>query len=233
MKTIPKILFLLCLLLFLATDVFGQAGETGGPIVTIDMEPVCDDGTTVFHVLQFVVGEANPISLGYFDGQGNAYTPTGTPEAGSCDGSVAAGPDYTVSVLALCDDGTPFYRVAVFTDNTTAPTASADYELDLTTAYVPAGTVNVGPCNTSINATLSRTLATTTGTITAGAFSFEICNQGTEDGTVTINAVTTTLIPGSCTSYAATYNPATRQYRTAPEVSYDGTGTTLSVVVEN
>ncbi|MEM9929090.1 MAG: hypothetical protein AAF840_04690, partial [Bacteroidota bacterium] len=105
--------------------------------------------------------------------------------------------------------------------------------LDLTTSYTPSGTIYTGPCATTSTATLSRSIEVGSGTITAGAFSFEICNEGTAVGTVTIGGAASNLYPGSCTSYTATYNPATRQYKLAPAVSYDGSGTLLAVVVEN
>lgn len=231
--TFVKILFLATLLFALCYDLSAQVDGGGGPLVTIDFEPVCDDGTTAFHILQFVVGESAPNSLGYVDGQGNAYTPTGTPEAGPCAGTVAAAPDYTMAVTALCDSGTPFYRVAVFTDNTLTPTATADYELDLSTAYTPAGTVYDGPCFTSATATITRVVATGAGSVPAGTASYSICNEGTADASVTIGGGSaTTLIPGSCISFAATVDPVSRQRRIAPAVTYDATGTELSILYE-
>jgi hypothetical protein len=234
MKLFAKLLFALCLLAALSFDLDAQVGEVGGPIVDIELAAICDDGTTAYAVLQYVVGVTTPTVLGYIDAQGAAYTLTATPTAGTCDGSSAAGPDYTVSVLSLCDSGTPFYRVAVFTDNTSTASATADFELDLSTSYTVAGTVFTGPCATSATAAITRTISTTTGTITAGAFSFEICNEGIANGTVTVGGGSAaTLIPGSCTSFKATYNPVTRQYRIAPVVTYVATGTSFAVVVEN
>jgi len=136
----------------------------------------------------------------------------------------------------LCRNGwrTPFYRVAVFTNQSSTATATVDFELDLSTTYTVAGTVYTGPCTTTSTAAITRTLSTTTGSIPAGAFSFEICNEGTANGTVTIGAgAAATLIPGSCTSFKSTYNPSTRQYRIAPAISYVATGTSFAVVVEN
>ncbi|MEM9525797.1 MAG: hypothetical protein AAGA31_04260, partial [Bacteroidota bacterium] len=142
-------LFVLLLSLFcFSGSLFAQGGVDGGggPLVSIDIEPICDDGTTAFVILQRVVGSANTTVLGYVDAQGSAYTLTGTPTVGTCDGGGASGPDYTTSVLAMCDDGTPFYRVAVFTDNTSTASATADFELDLSTSYTVSGTVYTGPC---------------------------------------------------------------------------------------
>lgn len=234
MKLFSKILFACCLLAALSLDVSAQVGNPGGPIVDIELQEVCDDGTVAFQVLQFVVGSATPILLGYVDAAGAAYTLTGTPTAGSCAGVGTASPDYTVSVLSLCDSGTPFYRVAVFTDNTSTPTATADFELDLSTSYTVAGTVYTGPCATVATAAITRTISTSTGTITAGALSFEICNEGTSNGTVTIGGGSAaTLIPGSCIWFRSNYNPSTRQYRIAPAVAYVATGTSFAVVAEN
>lgn len=234
MKLFAKLLFAVCLLAALSFDLSAQVGEVGGPIVDIELIPVCDDGTTAFQVLQYVVGVATPTSLGYVDAAGAAYTLTGTPTAGACDGgSGGGGPDYTVSVLSLCDSGTPFYRVAVFTDNASTASVTADFELDLSTAYTVAGTVYTGPCYTSVTSVVTRSNSTATGSFAAGALSYEICNDGTSNAVVTINASASILIPGSCTSFKASESPITRQYRTAPAVSWDATGTILTVIVEN
>jgi hypothetical protein len=237
MKLFAKLLFALCLLAALSLDLDAQVGETGGPITDIDFIAVCDDGTTVYHMVMTVVGGAgNPTSLGYVTGSGAAHTLSGgTLTGGYCDGgSGSAAIDYTTTVQALCDDGTPFYRVAVFSKDTITATATADFELDLSTTYTPSGTVFSGPCAVTTTAAISRIISTTTGSISAGAFSFEICNEGTANGTVTIGGGSAaTLIPGSCTSYKATYNPSSRQYKVAPAVSYVATGTSVAVVVEN
>lgn len=233
MKLFSKILLAYCLLFALSLNVSAQVGNPGGPIVDIELQEVCDDSTVAFQVLQFVVGSATPTLLGYVDAAGAAYTLTGTPTAGSCAGG-SAPPDYTVSVLSLCDSGTPFYRVAVFTDSTFTATATADFELDLSTSYTVVGTVYTGPCATTATAAITRTISTSTGTITAGAFSFEICNEGTSNGTVTVGGGSAAaLIPGSCIWFRSNYNPSTRQYRVAPAVAYVATGTSFAVVVEN
>ncbi|MEO0734052.1 MAG: hypothetical protein AAFZ52_14550, partial [Bacteroidota bacterium] len=139
-----------------------------------------------------------------------------------------------VVVTPMCDDGNAIYFVVVYNDTTTTASATGYFELDLTTSYTPSGTVTFGPCATTVNATLSRTISSTTGTITAGAFSYEICNEGTEDGTVTIDGGTAAkLVPGACTSYRAVWNPATREFRVAPVVTYDATGTEFVVITEN
>jgi hypothetical protein len=237
MKLVSKILFVCGLLAALPLAVFAQVGEVGGPIVDIEFIAVCDDGTTVFNMVQTVVGgSANPTSLGYVTASGTAHTLSGgTLTAGYCDGGTGTvAIDYNTTVQALCDDGTSFYRVAVFTGDTLAATATQDYELDLTTTYTPSGTVYSGPCSVATTAAITRTVSSTTGNIAAGAFSFEICNEGVENGTVTIGGGSAaTLIPGSCTSFKATYNYATREYRIAPAVSYVATGTSFAVVVEN
>lgn len=234
MKFFSKLL-LACCLLASSFNLSAQVGEVGGPILFIDYEAVCDDGTTVFAVLQKVVGNGGTNLLGYVDAAGAAYTLSGgTLTAGFCDGGTGtAAIDYTTSVQALCDEGTPFYRVAVFTTNATTATATADFALDLSTPYTPTGTVFSGPCATTATANLSRTVSTTTGSIAAGAFSYEICNEGTANATVTVGGGTAaTLIPGSCTRYSATYNWRTRQYMIAPAVTYVATGTTLAIVTQ-
>jgi hypothetical protein len=230
------LLLLLCFWLVLSLDVSAQVGEVGRPIVDIEFFAVCDDATTVYNMVQTVVGGSNPTSLGYVTASGGAHTLSGgTLTAGYCDGATGtADIDYTTTVQALCDDGTSFYRVSVFTRDTLAVTATQDYELDLATAYVVSGTVYSGPCYVARTASITRTVSSTNGNIAAGAFSYEICNSGTENGTVTIGAgIAGTLIPGSCISFAATYNPAARQYRIAPAISYFATGTTFTVVTEN
>jgi hypothetical protein len=237
MKLFAKLLFALCLLAALSFDLDAQVGEVGGPIIDIEFIAVCDDGTTVFNMVQTIVGgSSNPTSLGYVTATGAAHTLSGgTLTGGFCDGGTGtAAIDYTTTVQALCDDGTPFYRVAVFSGDTITATATADFELDLSTTYTPAGTVFSGPCAVTTTAAISRIVTATTGSISAGAFSFEICNEGTANGTVTVGGGSAaTLIPGSCTSYRSTYNPSTRQYKVAPAVSYVATGTSFAVVVEN
>ncbi|MEM6772102.1 MAG: hypothetical protein AAF597_16115, partial [Bacteroidota bacterium] len=204
--------------------------------VDIEFQAVCDDGTTAFQVLQYTVGASSPISLGYIDATGAPYTLSGGPlTSGFCDGSTAAASiDYNTSVSILCDDGTPFYRVAVFSLDTITPTAVADYELDLVTTYTTSGTVYPGPCSLTTDANLSRTIVTGAGSIPSGAYSFEICNEGTNNATVTIGSGSAeTLIPGSCVRFSARYIDELRQYRVAPAVSYDATGTQLMVYFEN
>lgn len=231
-----KLLLICSLLLCIGSGLFAQAEETGGPLVDIELQPVCDDGTTVFQVLRYVVGFPTPTLLGYVDAAGASYTLSGgNLTAGYCNGdNGTAGPDYTTAVMAMCDDGTAFYRIAVFTDNTSTPTTTADLELDLSTSYTTTGTVSTGPCAASVTATVSRSVSATTGSISAGAFSYEICNTGVEAGNVTVGAGPgAALTPGACTSYRAVYNPTNRTWRVAPAVSYDATGTLFAIVVEN
>jgi hypothetical protein len=236
MKLFSKILLLACLVIGLSLDVSAQVGEVGGPIIQIDYEAVCDDGTTVFAVMQKVVGVSGTSLLGYVDATGSAHTLSGgTLTAGFCGGGTGvAAIDYTTTVQLLCDDGTPFYRVSVFTKDTLEATSTGDFELDLSTPYGVSGTVFSGPCNITQVAAITRIISTTTGTITAGAHSFEICNEGTINGTVTFGGGSAaTLIPGSCTSFRATLNPVTRRYSVAPAISYDATGTSFAVLAEN
>ena len=234
MKLFSKILFACCLLFALSLDVSAQVGEVGGPIIAVDYEAVCDDGTTVFAVMQKVVGVATTTLLGYVDATGAAYTLSGgTLTAGFCGGGAGtAAIDYTTTVQLLCDDGTPFYRVAVFTTDATTATATADFELDLSTAYSVAGTVFSGPCSITELASITRVISTTTGVIGTGSLSFEICNEGTSNGTVAFgnSATPAILIPGSCTSFKATLNPITRRYSVSPEILYDATGTSFAVL---
>ncbi len=231
-----KNILLLCGLLLLCsfTAVNAQVGEVGGPIVSIDFEPVCDDGTSVFHVLMYVVGESIPRSLGYRTGDNAAYTPTGTPTAGPCAGDAAtAAPDYNFNVSTLCDGNSTFYRVAVFTDGSPTATVTEDFALDFSTSYTPSGTVYSGPCVATVVSTVTRSIATSTGSVAAGALSYEICNEGVNNAIVTVGGTATVMIPGSCTSFSSTYVPSLREYRTGPAVAYDATGTTLVIVVEN
>lgn len=232
--SIGLLVVLLCL--FLSGSLSAQVDGTGGPLVSVDYEAVCDDGTTAFAVFQQVVGISGTTLLGYVDAAGAAYTLSGgTLTAGACGGSQAVAPTSNpsnIQILALCDDGTPFYRVAVYNDTTSALSASADFELDLSTSYTPSGTVYAGPCSTTQAAVLTRTVSTTTGTIPVGALSWEICNEGTANATITVGGSTTTLIPGSCMQYAGSYNYATRVQRTSPAITYDATNTSLAVVTE-
>lgn len=227
------------LLLILAVSSFAsaQVDGTGGPLIFVDHEPVCDDGTTVFAVLQKVVGVAGSTVIGYVDATGAAVTLSGgTLTAGPCLGDVVEGTPTAsggnVQVLSLCDDGTAFYRVVVYNDTTSVLSASSDFELDLSTSYTPSGTVYSGPCRTTAPATLTRMISTGSGTIPLGALSWEICNEGTANGTITIGGTATTLIPGACMQYAGTYNEATRVQRTSPAVPYDATNTSYSVTSE-
>jgi hypothetical protein len=236
MKLFSKILFVCCLLAALSLDVSAQVGEVGGPIIQIDYEAVCDDGTTVFAVMQKVVGVSGTSLLGYVDATGSAHTLSGgTLTAGFCGGGTGvAAIDYTTTVQLLCDDGTPFYRVSVFTKDTLEATSTGDFELDLSTPYGVSGTVFSGPCNITQVAAITRIISTTTGTISAGALSFEICNEGATNGTVTFGGgAAATLIPGSCTSFKASLNPVTRRYSVSPAISYDATGTQFAVLAQN
>lgn len=224
-------LALLAFCLF-APDLSAQVDDGGGPIVDIELVPVCDDGTVAFHRLMNVVGSATPVSLGYVDAAGAAYTLSGgTLTAGYCEGAGGTPtPDNDYLIAAMCDDGTPFYRIIIYTPTNGPLTNDVDLEF---ADYTPSGTVNTGPCSTTITAAITRTISTTTGSITTGATSFEICNTGTANGTVTIGGGSAgTLIPGSCTRFSATYNPATRQYQVAPAVAYVATGTSFTVIVQ-
>jgi hypothetical protein len=170
------------------------------------------------------------------DATGAAYTLSGgTLTAGFCGGGAGtAAIDYTTTVQLLCDDGTPFYRISVFSEDTLKATSTGDFELDLSTIYSVSGTVFSGPCNITQVAAITRIIATSTGTITAGALSFEICNEGVANGTVTFGGgAAATLIPGSCTSFKATLNPVTRRYSVSPGISYDATGTSFAVLTQN
>jgi hypothetical protein len=228
-------IFMMLLSLFLFSDsLSAQVDGVGGPLVTIQLVPVCDDGTTAFAMMQSVIGQTNPTLLKYIDAEGNDYTIAGagsTLTAGYCVGdSGTAAADLEYNVLTMCDDGTPFYRLLITTNGT--PTTT-DYELDLTTTYTPSGTVDVGPCYSIATASLNRTASITTGTIAAGAFSYTICNTGLADGTVTVNGVTSKLIPGSCTSYRGYLNPVTRKLLVAPEIGWNATNTVFDIITEN
>lgn len=233
MNLFSRLLFALCLVFAFSLDSFAQVDEGGGPIVVEDFEAVCDNGTTVFAMLQKVVGSGTVNVVGYVDALGGAYTLSGGPlSAGFCDGGTGtAAIDYTTTVQALCDDGTPFYRVAVFTRDTATAVAINDYELDLSTSYTAAGTVFPGPCNLIRVAGITRIVSTSTGAIAEGAISYEICNRGVTNGTVTIGAGTAaTLIPGGCTSFAATLNPITKRYSVSPAIAYSAVGTEFVVL---
>lgn len=233
MKFHSKFLMLL-VGLALCFSLSAQVGNTGAPIVDIENVLVCDDGTTVTMALQYVVGEAAPSLLGYFDEDGAAYTLSGNGvTVGACDGSGSATDAYAFQFDRLCDDGTPFYRIALFTNNTTTPTSVTDLELDLSTAYTVAGTVTAGPCAESTTTTLTRVNSSATGTVASGTLSFEICNEGTSTGTVTVGGTTSNLIPASCWSYSAVFNEASRQYRVTPAVTFDASGTTFTVTTAN
>lgn len=212
-----------------------QPGATGAPLVDYELTPVCDTGRTVFQVLQYTVGVANPVVIGYIGERGQSYTlSTGTVTAGYCGGgSGVSAPEITTQILAMCDDGTPFYRVAVFTGNNATPTATANLQIDLSTAYTITGTVNIGPCNTVVNAFVDRQEVTTDGySLNPGFRGYEIVNVGLSDASITIGGNTQApLKPGGRTSFAAFYDPVTRQFFKTPGVNLDAAGTTCIVII--
>lgn len=74
---------------------------------------------------------------------------------------------------------------------------------------------------------VARLDATSSGTITAGAFSISIANVGNANGIV----LGENIVPNQTINITAMQNPVTRKLLLLPSISYDGTGTTLSVLI--
>lgn len=233
-RVIELVVMTLLLLFFATTNTQAQAGNAGAPIIQIETVNVCDNGTTAVMALQYIGGSTTPTVLGYYDETGAPYTLSAGPlTIGACDGSgPGSSTQYNYQFMRMCDDGVPFLRLILFTNNT-QPGVVTDYTLDMTTTYTVTGTVTDGPCVTSTTTTLGRTLSTTSGTLAANNLSFEICNQGTTIASTTTSAITTDLYPGECFSYTAIYNPVTGQFRLAPSVGYDANGGRLIIVTSN
>jgi hypothetical protein len=77
------------------------------------------------------------------------------------------------------------------------------------------------------NAVVTRLIATSTGAILAGAYEITIENQGIAMGTV--NGVP--LAVGEKIQLKAFTDESTKTFRKLPSITYDGTGTFLSITV--
>lgn len=213
-----------------------QAGNVGAPLVTHDIEPVCDDGTPAWALVQTVVGESTATVVGYFDAEGNAYTLSGNGvEAGPCTGSSGATTTiYNATVEKLCDDGTPFYRIAIFTDGNATPTTVTDLDIDLATAYIVSGTISDGPCYTTTVANAVRYNIDTDGVIIpAGYFSWSFTNVGVTPVNITVGILAIPLLPGETTWFNSFEDPATKQWFSAPSATIDAAGGTVRAFVHN
>lgn len=234
MKLFQKLLLFSLGLLLFASSINAQVGNTGAPIVNVTSVNVCDDGTTLTMALQFVAGNEDPVVLGYYDQAGNEATLSGnTLTVGACDGS-GSGPEdqYAFDFIQMCDDGTPFYRLVLFTNNT-LPGTVTDYELDMTTPYTVSGSVAPGPCVISSVASLSRVESTTSGTIAAGTMSFKISNEGVKVAQITVGGTTSNLRPGASWGNDAMYDRVNNRYIFNPQIAYDANESLLIITTSN
>jgi len=99
----------------------------------------------------------------------------------------------------------------------------------LNAIYSMITTVVVSPITpaTAGTETVTRLTATGSGTITQGALGVAITNVGSSNGVVQGEPI----YPNQSVNLGAIYSNSANIFYYLPEISYDGTGTTLSITV--
>lgn len=225
-------------ILLMALGLSAQVGSTA-PVTDFETQLVCwdDSGTptTIVRVALYQVGETTPLFVRYEDLDGTAVTVGADPITfGPCAGDAStAAENIDYQILDLCDDGTPFYRFIRIDESDNSTTDLGDFDTDFA-SYTVSGTVSAGPCATSANATVVRTVSVTTaGSIAAGKQSCSVCNTGVNQAAFTVDAgPAATLHPGECWRYVAYLNPVTRVFQLSPAVSWDNASTIVATYAD-
>lgn len=223
MKNFLFTLLLCCVSLF-AFAQGGGAPQSGVPQYDIEIIEKChSEGGTLtpfYTVLLYTIGNETPVESNFLGATGAAYTPpvSGKVSLGSCGGDAQT---YDFEIIPRCDDGVVFYTILrSISDGTTDSFVFLNIDTN-GDAYTPTTTNPAYGYCIGAGGT-ERTSVTATGTVTGDDLvELTIVNVGMGIGTLTIDGVTTELLPGEY-YYDGTV-PVT-------DVGYTATGTTFRIV---
>lgn len=223
MKNFLFTLLLCCVSVF----VFAQGGgapQTGVPQYDLEVVQKCHDNgsgilTPFYSVVLFTIGNNTPVVTNYAP-DGSTYTVpgTGTVSLGSCGGNSQT---FDFEIVPRCDDGTVYFTVLrSISDGSTDSFVFSNIGTD-GNPYTPV-TANPAYGYCAGSGGESRTSVSNTGTIDGSTLTeLTIVNVGLTIGTLTIDGVTTDLLPGE--HYYDGTVPVT-------DVGYTATGTTFRIV---
>lgn len=221
------IIFCICLL-FWAMPLLGQSsgGSGMGAANLYDVEVVqkCDSVNGYDKRPYFVLVVTRNGSIisqtSYLADLVTPYVPVGTTVVGNCQS-----PDVEYEAFVMCDNEIPFIRVVTIV--LAAPVLVRDYEIDGITPHVLQGTPTIGQCNDWVYSALTLYSVVTSGVGSTPVDYESMCflNEGTVNATV--NGVL--LSPGGWKCWHGYDNPVLRKHYKVPSITYDATGTVLTI----
>lgn len=191
----------------------GDWGEVGDTIQVLRFFNSAIIPTVYFYTI-YINTRTNASVVGITD-ENTEPCPGGSPWAFEyfiCD-------DGNQKIVRLCGDSCTDYTVEYLDLDRTTTTEPEEWNL-----------VTAGPCPdfvTNATSNVSRVNATGAGSVTGGALGVSITNVGNANGIV----LGEDIYPNQSINLGAAYNNFNNTFYFLPAITYDGTGTTLSITV--